>query len=309
MPKLMRNGSEIDSGIIINTLSVEDSYDAGAADVISSVATELTEQGVNTSATADLSTVLDNIDTLATNKYNTGYNAGVSTGSSSAAVGNASAADVLKGCTFSNSSASGLTGTMPNKGAVSGTITTSGGTYTIPEGYHNGSGKVTGPTRAALIGTNVNLTTNAYLLEEYTAYGKNGTKYTGSMPNKGAVTKTITPSTSKQTYTIPKGYHNGEGVVTVSAFTSSIKTKTYTIDIGAAGGDGIITETIDISDDGFSAIKSAGVTKMTNSDGTNAACGISINSCTATTSKITLKYGGQKSQGGTSTATIVVVGY
>jgi len=35
------------------------------------------------------------------------------------------------------------TGTMTNNGAVTNTITTQGGSYTIPSGYHNGSGKVT----------------------------------------------------------------------------------------------------------------------------------------------------------------------
>lgn len=35
-----------------------------------------------------------------------------------------------------------LTGTMPNNGAVDGTITTKDGAYTIPQGYHDGSGKV-----------------------------------------------------------------------------------------------------------------------------------------------------------------------
>lgn len=34
------------------------------------------------------------------------------------------------------------TGTMPNNGAVTGTITTVGGQYTIPQGYHDGAGKV-----------------------------------------------------------------------------------------------------------------------------------------------------------------------
>ena len=34
------------------------------------------------------------------------------------------------------------TGTMPNNGAVSGTITTAEGQYTIPQGYHDGAGKV-----------------------------------------------------------------------------------------------------------------------------------------------------------------------
>ena len=34
------------------------------------------------------------------------------------------------------------TGTMPNNGAVTGTITTVDGHYTIPQGYHDGAGKV-----------------------------------------------------------------------------------------------------------------------------------------------------------------------
>ena len=35
-----------------------------------------------------------------------------------------------------------LTGTMPNNGSVTGTISTKAGQYTIPLGYHDGSGKV-----------------------------------------------------------------------------------------------------------------------------------------------------------------------
>ena len=57
--------------------------------------------------------------------------------------GNASAANVLSGATFYNNSYTLQTGTMTNNGAVSATINTQGGTYTIPAGYHNGSGKIT----------------------------------------------------------------------------------------------------------------------------------------------------------------------
>lgn len=56
--------------------------------------------------------------------------------------GDAVAADVLTGKTFSNASAVGISGTMPNNGAVSGTASPSQ-PYTIPAGYHNGSGVVT----------------------------------------------------------------------------------------------------------------------------------------------------------------------
>ena len=68
------------------------------------------------------------------------------------ATGDATADKVLSGSTFSNSSGIGLTGTMANNGAISGSITTSGGSYTIQAGYHNGSGKITGPTLGGLIG-------------------------------------------------------------------------------------------------------------------------------------------------------------
>lgn len=34
------------------------------------------------------------------------------------------------------------TGTMKNNGAISGTISTKDGAYTVPQGYHDGSGKV-----------------------------------------------------------------------------------------------------------------------------------------------------------------------
>lgn len=35
-----------------------------------------------------------------------------------------------------------LTGTMPNNGGVTGTISTKAGEYTVPQGFHDGSGKV-----------------------------------------------------------------------------------------------------------------------------------------------------------------------
>lgn len=55
----------------------------------------------------------------------------------------ASASDVLSGKTAHTDNGTAITGTMTNNGAVTDTITTQGGTYTIPAGYHNGSGKVT----------------------------------------------------------------------------------------------------------------------------------------------------------------------
>ena len=55
--------------------------------------------------------------------------------------GTAQVGDVLAGKTFTNDNDI-YTGTMPNNGAVSHSLPINGG-YTIPAGYHNGSGKVT----------------------------------------------------------------------------------------------------------------------------------------------------------------------
>lgn len=56
--------------------------------------------------------------------------------------GNATAAQVLTGHTFSTASLDNASGTMPNQGAKTASLN-AGGSYTIPAGYHNGSGKVT----------------------------------------------------------------------------------------------------------------------------------------------------------------------
>ena len=56
--------------------------------------------------------------------------------------GNASTSQVLSGRTFYSNSWTRQTGTMTNRGAVSKSINP-GSSYTIPAGYHNGSGKVT----------------------------------------------------------------------------------------------------------------------------------------------------------------------
>ena len=56
--------------------------------------------------------------------------------------GDAVPANVLAGKTFSNADGVGKIGTMVNNGAVSITLTDQDPTYTIPEGYHNGSGVV-----------------------------------------------------------------------------------------------------------------------------------------------------------------------
>lgn len=115
------------------------------------------------------------------------------------ATGNANAGDVLSGKTFSNAGANGLTGTMPNRGAVSTDLTSQGQQYTIPAGYHNGTGKVTanisnltagniraGVTVGGVTGTFSqfsNGATAAQILSGRSA-AVNGTTVNGSMPNR-----------------------------------------------------------------------------------------------------------------------------
>jgi hypothetical protein len=72
-------------------------------------------------------------------------------GSVIGATGDAVAANVLAGSTFSNATTAGLTGTMADRAAVTLTPTTAD--QAILAGYHNGSGKVVGD--AALVATNI----------------------------------------------------------------------------------------------------------------------------------------------------------
>lgn len=95
--------------------------------------------------------------------------------------GNASDAQVLSGQTYYNSDPKiKRTGTLPIIGAVSPTLN-AGGSYTVPAGYHNGSGKVTANSLASQTG---GTSAPAQILSGYTAW-VNGSKITGTMANRG----------------------------------------------------------------------------------------------------------------------------
>lgn len=66
---------------------------------------------------------------------------GTNTKTVDASTATAEAAEVLVGKTFGKGS-SMQTGTMPDNGGVAGTVNTKTGQYTVPRGYHDGSGKV-----------------------------------------------------------------------------------------------------------------------------------------------------------------------
>lgn len=158
------------------------------------------------------------------------------------------AAEVLTGKIFVTSDGTVVTGTMTNNGTVTKTLDGTTATYTIPKGYHSGSGKVTitleqksvTPTKSPQVitpttGKVLSSMTVAAIPDEYitttdatataekiligeTAY-VDGAKVTGTMPNNGAVTKTLDTTTTSQA--IAAGYHNGDGAVSISLETKS----------------------------------------------------------------------------------------
>ena len=102
----------------------------------------------------------------------------------------ASVSEVLATKTFAKGS-SILTGEMTNNGAVTGTISTKAQEYTIPQGYHDGSGKV------SISSTEQDKIISSNILQGVTILGVTGNVSPASdihiEPNKG-----VTPSTSQQ---------------------------------------------------------------------------------------------------------------
>lgn len=91
-----------------------------------------------------------------------------------------------------------VTGTMPNNGAVTGVIKTKTGKYTIPQGYHDGSGfaQIDTTEQAKLIPTNIR--------EGVTILGVAGTM-SGSEGVKPQ-SKSVTPSTQEQVILPDSGF-------------------------------------------------------------------------------------------------------
>ena len=147
---------------------------------------------------------------------------GISTKDSDTTDADATASEILSGKTaYVNKNK--LTGSMTNRGGVTGTISTVAGQYTIQSGYHDGSGKVSidSTEQAKIIATNI----------------KNGVEIlgvTGSYTGEGVPTqaKTATPYTTQQVVLPDSGYNLSQ--VTVSAIyynesTNSAGGKTATI--------------------------------------------------------------------------------
>lgn len=106
-------------------------------------------------------------------------------------------AEILKGQT-AYARGTKLTGTMPNNGAVTLTIDTVAGVATIPQGYHDGSGKVSilSTEQAKIIAANIK--------QGITILGVTGTLEPSSDVKVHA--KTVTPKVSAQTVLPDTGY-------------------------------------------------------------------------------------------------------
>ena len=88
-----------------------------------------------------------------------------------------------------------IVGTMANNGAITGTISTKTGQYTVPQGYHDGSGKVSidSTEQAKLIAENIR-SGITILGVEGSMSGSEGVKATSANITPYTTAQTITPS-------------------------------------------------------------------------------------------------------------------
>lgn len=118
-----------------------------------------------------------------------------------------------------------VTGNMTNNGAVTGTISTKAQQYTVPQGFHDGSGKV-----------GISSTEQAKIIAENIRQGITILGVEGSMSGTEDVTAEsviVTPSTTSQSITPSTGY-NYISDITVNAIPYAETANTYgtTVTIG-----------------------------------------------------------------------------
>lgn len=131
----------------------------------------------------------------------------------------------------------------------------------------------------------------ANVLYGKTFYSNSYTKHTGSMTNQGAKTATLNPGGS---YTIPAGYHNGNGKVTARALNNQAKSPTD-ITVGTA-------ITPDSGKDGLSSVTiPSNATITVDSDNT-------LNITVPVNSSSVVNYSSESNEGGEATALNAVLG-
>lgn len=130
----------------------------------------------------------------------------------------AAVAEILVGKT-AHARGTKLTGTMPNRGAASGTISTKDGQYSIQQGYHDGSGKVS-----------IDSTEQSKIIASNIKSGVQILGVTGSYAGEAvtAQVKTATPSNVQQVIT-PDASYDYLSQVTIEAIP-------YTETDNSAGG-------------------------------------------------------------------------
>ena len=182
-----------------------------------------------------------------------------------------------------------------NQGAVSAQVQ-EGQTYTIPAGYHNGSGVVAGasgggnyelqtknvtPTKAqqnitpddgkyGLSAVLVEAIPAAYqdvtsvtaeasqVLATKIFVNANGSIVTGTMVNNGAVNQTI--SVASPSYTVPSGYHSGAGVVSIIAEESSAIPSTSSQEVVPTSGKVLSKVTVEAIPSNFADVTNVDAT-------------------------------------------------
>lgn len=162
---------------------------------------------------------------------------------------------------------------IKNQGAVDASVK-EGESYTIPKGYHNGTGTVKGvsgggnyqlqaktvtPTKDqqavtpdqgyyGLSGVTVGAIPEVYqdvsvttaapgdVLANKVFVDADGVTQAGTMTDNGAVSKTLDATTGNQSYTVPAGKHSGKGTVAIVLETKTATPATSAQDITPTAG-------------------------------------------------------------------------
>ena len=193
------------------------------------VASAITDKGIETEEDATFEIIANNISNIET---------GIDTSD-----GTAIASDILKDKVAYVKDVK-VIGTMVNNGAKTSSLNC-GGSYTIPAGYHNGSGKITANSLASQTSATA---TAARIQSGYTAW-VNGSKITGTAKiavtsQTGSFTFAVNPSTTTEyqvkfdnnfadtsysvVYTVTSGYYKDYITMTTktklaSGFTLNVK--------------------------------------------------------------------------------------